>query len=59
MCIRDSFISQVTLGDSGMELLTVDGSGQSVFRHVPIPSLAVEQEKFILGLIREALPQLS
>jgi hypothetical protein len=56
---RAHFISQVTLGDSGMELLTVDGSGKPVFRHVPIPSLAVEQEKFVLDLIRQALAQLA
>jgi hypothetical protein len=55
---RAHFISQVTLGDSGMELLTVDGSGQPVFRHIPIPSLALEQEKFILGVIRQALARL-
>jgi hypothetical protein len=42
---RAHFISQMTLGDSGMELLTVDGSGQPVFRHVPILNLAVEQER--------------
>jgi hypothetical protein len=52
---RAHFISQITLGDSGMELLTVDGSGQPVFRHVAIPELAAEQEEYILGLIRQAL----
>jgi hypothetical protein len=56
---RAHFISQMTLGDGGMELLTVDGSGQSVFRHVPIPKLAAEQEKYILGLIRQALARLT
>jgi hypothetical protein len=56
---RAHFISQVTLGDSGMELLTVDGSGQPVFRHIPIPSPALEQEKFILDVIRQALARLS
>jgi hypothetical protein len=56
---RAHFISQITLGDSGMELLTVDGSGQPVFRHVPIPSLAVEQEKYILGLIRQVAAELT
>ena len=45
----------MTLGDGGMELITVDGAGQPVFRHVPIPKLATEQEKYILGLIRQAL----
>ena len=52
---RAHFISQMTLGDGGMELLTVDGSGQPVFRHVPIPKLAAEQENCILSLIRQAL----
>ena len=52
---RAHFISQMTLDDSGMELLTVDGSSQHEFRHVPIPKLAAEQEKYILGLIRQAL----
>jgi len=42
-----------------MELLTVDGSGQPVFRHVPIPELAREQENYILGLIRQALAYLA
>jgi len=56
---RAHFISQVTLGDSGMELLTVDGSGQTVFRHVPVSALAVEQERHVLGLIRQALAQLT
>jgi hypothetical protein len=56
---RAHFISQMTLGDGGMELLTVDGSGQPVFRHVPIPRLAAEQEKYILGLIRQALAHLT
>lgn len=56
---RAHFISQVTLSDSGMELLTVDGSGQRVFRHVPISTLAVEQEKHILGLIRQAQARLT
>jgi hypothetical protein len=56
---RAHFISQMTLGDDGMELLTVDGSGQPVFRNVPIPSLAIDQEKFILGLIRRALARLT
>jgi hypothetical protein len=56
---RAHFISQMTLGDGGMELLTVDGSGQPMFRHVPIPKLAAEQEKYILGLIRQALAHLT
>jgi len=56
---RAHFISQMTLGDSGMELLTVDGSDRPVFRHVPIPSLAVEQERHILGLIRQAVAHLT
>jgi hypothetical protein len=56
---RAHFISQVTLGDSGMELLTADGSGQTVFRHVPISDLAVEQERHVLGLIRQALARLT
>jgi hypothetical protein len=54
-----SLHSQMTLGDGGMELLTVDGSGQPVFRHVPIPRLAAEQEKYILSLIRQALARLT
>ena len=49
----------MTLGDSGMQLLTVDGSGQPLFRDVPIPNLAAEQEKYILGLIRQALVRLT
>ena len=56
---RAHFTSQVTLGDTGMELMTVDGSGQPVFQHVPIPSLAAEQEEYILGLIRQALAHLT
>lgn len=56
---RAHFISQMTLGDSGMELLTVDGSGQPQFRNVPIPKLAAEQEKYILGLIRQAIVHLT
>jgi hypothetical protein len=48
----------MTLGDGGMELLTVDGSGQPVFRHVPMPKPAAEQENYILGLIRHALARL-
>jgi hypothetical protein len=52
---RAHFISQPTLGDSGMDLLTVDGSGQPLFRSVQIPSLADEQEKHILRLIRQAV----
>ena len=56
---RAHFISQITLGDDGMELVSVDGSGQPVFRHVPISKLAAEQEKYILGLIRKALAHLS
>jgi hypothetical protein len=55
---RAHFISQITLGDSGMELLTVDGTAQPVFRHVPIPSLAAEQEKYILDLVRQAVAYL-
>ena len=56
---RAHFISQMTLGDGGMELLTVDGSGQTVFRNVRIPTLAAEQEKYIVGLIRQALTRLT
>jgi hypothetical protein len=56
---RAHFISQITLGDDGMELLTVDGSGKPVFQYVPIPRLAAEQEKYILGLIRQALVRLT
>jgi hypothetical protein len=56
---RAHFISQITLGDSGMELVTVDASGQPVFRHVSIPSLAVEQERYILGLIRQVVAHLT
>jgi hypothetical protein len=56
---RAHFISQMTLGDSGMDLLTVDGSGQPVFRRVEIPKLAAEQEKYILDLIRRALERLT
>jgi hypothetical protein len=56
---RAHFISQATLGDSGMEILTVDGSGLPVFRHIRIPSLAAEQEKYIFGLIRQALAHLT
>lgn len=56
---RAHFTTQITLGDSGMELMTVDGSGQPVFQHIPIPSLAAEQEKYILGLIRQALAHLT
>jgi hypothetical protein len=39
----------MTLGDGGMGLLTVDGSGQPVFRHVPIPKLRVKREGSSLG----------
>ena len=56
---RAHFISQMTLDDSGMELLTVDGSGQPVFRHFPIPKLAAEQEKYILSLISQVLARLT
>ncbi len=56
---RAHFISQMTLGDGGMELLTVDSSSQPMFRHVQIPRLATEQEKYILGLIRQALARLT
>jgi hypothetical protein len=56
---RANFISQMTLGDDGMELLTVDGSGQPVFRHVAIPKVAAEQEEYVLGLIRQALARLT
>lgn len=56
---RSHFISQMTLGDGGMELLTVDGSGVPIFRHVPIPALAVQQEDFILMLIREVVTKLN
>jgi hypothetical protein len=56
---RAHFISQMTLGDAGMELLSVDGSGQPFFRYVPIPKLAAEQEEYILALIRKALARLT
>jgi len=56
---RAHFISQMTLGDDGMELLTVDGSGQHLFRHVAIPKLAAEQEEHILRLIRQALARVT
>jgi hypothetical protein len=56
---RAHFISQITQGDGGMKLLTVDGSGQPLFRDVQIPRLAAEQEKYILGLIRQALARLT
>jgi hypothetical protein len=56
---RAHFISQATLGDSGMQLMTVDGSGQPVFRDVPVLSLAAEQEKYILGLVRQARAHLT
>jgi hypothetical protein len=56
---RAHFISQITLCDSGMELLTVDGTGPPMFRHVPIPSLAVEQERYVLGLIRGVVAHLA
>jgi len=50
---RAHFTSQATLGDSGWEVLKVEGAGQHVFRHVLIPSLGVEQEEYILALIRK------
>jgi|SRR5579862_3139898 len=56
---RAHFISQMTLGDGGMELLTVDATGQPKFRHVAIPTLAIEQEKYVLGLIRQAVGRLT
>jgi hypothetical protein len=56
---RAHFISQITLGDSGMELLTVDGSGQPVIRQITVSKLAVEQERYILGLIRQVVAYLT
>jgi hypothetical protein len=55
---RAHFISQLTLGDSGMELMTVDASGKPVFRDVQTPNLAAEQEKYILDLVRQAIAYL-
>jgi hypothetical protein len=55
---RSHFTSQITLDDNGADLITWDGSRRLVVRHVLIPDLAVEQEKYILGLIRQALAQL-
>ena len=52
---KSHFTSQITLDDNGADLINVDGPGQLVVRHVLIPDLAVEQEKYILGLIRKAL----
>jgi hypothetical protein len=56
---RSHFICQMTLSDGGIELLTADASGKHMFRQVPISKLAVEQEQYILGLIRQALARLT
>jgi hypothetical protein len=56
---RSHFISQITLGDNGMELLTVDGSGQPAFRNIEVPKLADQQQKLILGLIHQAVAHLT
>jgi len=56
---RAHFISQNTLGDGGTDVLTVDATSQLLFRNIPIPRLAAEQEKYILGLIRQALSGLT
>jgi hypothetical protein len=56
---RAHFISQATLGDSGMELMTVDASSQHIFRQVQIPELATRQEKYVLSLIRQAIAHLT
>jgi len=56
---RSHFTSQITLDDNGADVITWDGSGRLVVRHVLIPDLALEQENYILGLIRQALAQLT
>ena len=56
---RAHFISRMTLDDSEMQLLTADESGQHAFQDVQIPKLAEEQEKYILGLIRQARARLT
>jgi hypothetical protein len=56
---RAHFISRMTLDDGGMQLLTADESDQHAFQDIQIPKLAAEQEKYILGLIRQALARLT
>lgn len=56
---RSHFTSQITLDDNGADVITWDGSGRLVVRHVLIPDLAVEQENYILSLIRQALARLT